>query len=177
MSDKEKVQLTLTHQAKRINETFRAATDEDMRQLQKVVEGYPEFQHLLGCPIKFLLRLKPQKSKGRIILGKAKACSETEELLHHYRFVITIDEGYWMSSPEKREALLFHELMHCGFTAKGKPTTWAHDIEEFFAVFKRFGDWKGEGRILVNQLSFFDERKPYTAPESLTVSMNISGES
>jgi len=70
-------------------------------------------------------------------------------------FILTLDLEFWDTASERqREALVFHELMHCTqardkegelrFDSEGLPV-WAirpHDIEEFNEVVRRYGAWK-----------------------------------
>ncbi len=42
---------------------------------------------------------------------------------------------------KQMDALLDHEIRHCGWTAAGLPEVVRHDVEEFFGTVQRFGLW------------------------------------
>lgn len=138
----------------------------------RLVEECEEFVELrVGQPvILFLMRAAPKIRNGRTILGEmampafkgaisdvglwllARACGGS---LPNY--VCTLDAMWWAHAlPHQREALVHHEVKHCGvkrdregepkFDDEGRPE-WGlidHDIEEFADTIRRFGDWKGE---------------------------------
>jgi len=70
-------------------------------------------------------------------------------------FIMTLDREFWRNADStKREALIFHELLHAAqaldkegeprFTQEGEPI-WdirGHDVEEFDDVVRRYGAWK-----------------------------------
>ncbi|RVT91454.1 hypothetical protein EOD42_22625 [Rhodovarius crocodyli] len=78
-------------------------------------------------------------------------------------FILTLDAEFWEEASERqREALIFHELMHCmqaldkdgepRFDAEGLPV-WAirpHDIEEFNEVVRRYGAWLPDVKAFIS---------------------------
>ncbi len=93
----------------------------------------------------------PRFQGGLASLGTwllAKVCGELPD------YVMILDAEWWeQADAPKREALVFHELMHAAikvdkegepkFTDDGKPV-WdirGHDIEEFNEVARRYGAW------------------------------------
>lgn len=105
--------------------------------------------------IKFLLNSKPSKTKGRRVLGKCRLFPEKDRHYHDWDAEIILDKEFWEENPDSRKALLFHELCHLEVDGEtGDLKSVHHDLEEFYAVWKHFGDWKGELAIAnANQLS------------------------
>lgn len=119
--------------------------------------------------IMIVMRTAPKVRNGRDELGSMSlprfqgglAALGVWLLAEHFGsypdYVLTLDNTWWEgSTPEQKEALVFHELMHCEhatdregelkFQDDGRPV-WAikgHDIEEFREVVRRYGDWSGE---------------------------------
>jgi hypothetical protein len=81
---------------------------------------------------------------------------DLERLISGVDFVITIDYFFWRENPEKQEALLFHELCHLTSDETGKLCTVPHDVEEFYAVIAKYGDWKKEIKQLTQSARQFD---------------------
>lgn len=116
-----------------------------------------------------LFRAEAPTSQGRVALGKAAKVSararglllaHTEEVPH---FVIWIAFDWWEHmSPQKKRALLDHELQHCYLDDKGEPRLRGHDIEEFNVIVERHGLWKedleqfGKSARAYEQLSLLD---------------------
>jgi hypothetical protein len=95
--------------------------------------------------IKFLYCHKERNSQKCKILGTCKPFPAKDKLFHDWDAVITFDLVFWEANPEKRKALMFHELCHLGINeTTGQLESVGHDTSEFFAVWKRFGDWQGE---------------------------------
>jgi hypothetical protein len=148
--------------------------------MQRIVAEAPEFEDLrVGEPaIMVLFRAVPKIKGGKLILGTmslpafqgslgevatwllATACGGS---LPDY--LLILDREWWLeASATEREALIFHELMHCmialdregekRFTDEGDPV-WAirpHDLEEFNAVVRRYGAWKSDIRDFMEAL-------------------------
>lgn len=130
-------------------------TDAVMPLFRELVKEYSEVSRLGGKRIKFLLNTKPRRTKGRQILGSCRLFAERDLHYHDWDAEIILDKEFWEEQPDKRKALLFHELCHIGVDDEtGELISVAHDLEEFYAVWKHFGDWKGELAIAnANQLS------------------------
>lgn len=91
---------------------------------------------------------------GKVILGKAKKCSDLDRELAEFDFVIMINRDFWdEANVAQRRALMDHELSHCAVTMDGDDpkvdekgrTVWRmrkHDIEEFSGVVLRNGIYK-----------------------------------
>jgi hypothetical protein len=135
----------------------------------RLIDEYQPFEHLKVGEANFFVLFRQfelVKSK-RLILGQmalpvaqgsmrdlfawllGKACESVFP-----DFILTIERDWWTSATDlQRNALVFHELCHCGhdtdkegmlkFTDEGRPvyTIVGHDIEEFDAVVARYGAW------------------------------------
>ncbi|GAB3429923.1 hypothetical protein GCM10027436_02490 [Actinophytocola sediminis] len=109
--------------------------------------------------IRYLFRDPPAKSRGRVVLGKARKISGLYAALvgleHADRlgdepadfFVVEIAHGPWVGMTERqRVALVDHELSHLDVELSEDDdrvlVTRGHDVEEFAAVVKRHGLWR-----------------------------------
>ncbi len=139
-------------------DNFRSADQEIKPVLKKLLELL-EFHHLNSFRIKFLFAKKEMKKAGKIVLGKASKFAEKDKLIHPYHFLIILSLDFWDESPESREALLYHELCHCGVTDEFEPKMIPHDLEEFEAVVRRYGFWREDIRRFNRQLELFGEEE------------------
>jgi predicted metallopeptidase len=117
----------------------------------KLIQSVGCLEHLKKFRIRFLFSNETIKSNGKDAWGKASKFSDKDRFLHPYHFLIIISENFWKRHEDKREPLLFHELLHCGENESGKPTIIPHDLEEFGEVVKRYGAW-------ANDITFFDRQ-------------------
>ncbi len=114
---------------------------------------------LIGVRIEYVFRSKAAKSKGRVVLGRARkvgglnaflaAEDEPDEVAvdPDAFFVLEFAEDEWASlSHRQRVALVDHELSHCvveyGDDGERKLGLVGHDLEEFEAIVYRHGLWK-----------------------------------
>jgi Putative phage metallopeptidase len=113
--------------------------------VQDILHKYKEMEWIANFNGCFMYSHKDRYRKGREVLGEIKLFSDRDRLIHRYDYLITVSHSFWMAFQAKREALIYHELCHLFYdeeTAGLKLV--AHDMEEFYAVYKRFGDWQGE---------------------------------
>lgn len=114
--------------------------------------------NLVNAPIIFRFNQDEMRSKGRVLLGKARKVSG---LAAHLAgeitavdgslwsdtpfLVIEISEDFWFddrTTEAQRMALVDHELCHCDWSSVDmKPFIVPHDIEEFTDVIRRHGLW------------------------------------
>lgn len=91
---------------------------------------------------------KPLRQGKRVTLAKASLIPKkyTELLALDYKFVIEFDRERWdeLTLPQQ-EALVDHELCHCGNDADGCYLR-HHDLEEFREIVERHGFWKDDIR-------------------------------
>lgn len=112
------------------------------------------------------LNIKPDPD-GHVLLGKCIRASDLQRELVDFDFCILLNKEVWESeefTDEKRRALMDHELMHADraltsdgevkFDERGRPV-WrirGHDIEEFGAIVRRHGCWKGDLERFADEL-------------------------
>jgi hypothetical protein len=114
---------------------------------------------LAEAPIVYVFREQATRSKGRLVLGRARRItglnaflvalaagdvSDDESEEGHDFFVMEITQDMWATATEvQKAALIDHELSHFAIdTEKGSFTIRGHDIEEFAAVVARHGLWQ-----------------------------------
>lgn len=121
------------------------ATQEILPLFRELVKKHPEIEQLGRFNIHFLYAHKPKKNKGKLVLGSCKVFTAKDKFLHNWDAQITLSLSFWEANPDSRAALLFHELCHLEPDLDtGELGTVSHDIEEFFSVYKNYGDWLGE---------------------------------
>lgn len=118
--------------------------------------------HLAGQPIVYVFRDPAARSRGKIVMGKARRVTGLNAFLvslaagggrldddlggevDHTFFVMEIARPIWDDAPiEARRALVDHELCHFGVDDEtGALTIRGHDLEEFNAVVERHGVWR-----------------------------------
>lgn len=124
-----------------------------------LIEKY--HQHLTNAKIAYVFKKGTWNKNGKEVLGSAKKCSEKDKILHNYDFIITINYEAWArASKIKRQAILDHELNHCGVNEYGEYIFVPHDLEDFASVIRRHGLYKDDVRtfaMTLKQVSLFDE--------------------
>ena len=101
-------------------------------------ENHP---HLLDAKIGFMYRSEAAQSGNKIVLGKARKVSEEQQVFMDFDFVIWVARKEFNEyMPEQREALVDHELCHCGGSF-GEWKIKKHDVDEFLSIIVRHGLW------------------------------------
>lgn len=100
-------------------------------------------QVLPECRITYLFMEGPETS---VWSGRCYRTAGPYQHLSNFDFVIVAFKKWWDdASHHAREALVFHELMHVGYTINQKgETSWAlrdHTIETFPEEISIFGPW------------------------------------
>ena len=96
--------------------------------------------HLTNAHITFLFK-QHVGGRGVTLMGKTKLASAQLKYLTTIDFVVEINHTTWAgASLLMRAALIDHELSHCGQDDSGFCFV-QHDIEEFFGVVQRWGQW------------------------------------
>ena len=113
-------------------------------QVLRVALNTNEHRYLQGYELKAVFCKKIKMAKGRRTLAQIKLFGDVERLISSIDFVIIIDYYFWLENPEKQEALLFHELCHLIADEMGKLSMVSHDVEEFYSVIAKYGDWNKE---------------------------------
>ena len=140
--------MEILYQCKEDHEAVALAT--------KVIEDYPENHwHLADAKIIFLI-CEMGKNGEKQILSEAKKVSGMLRFFTECDFIICLHEPWWIeASAERREALIDHELTHCGWkeNKNGEPvmnyntgeelaivyTLRPHDYTEFLHLISRYG--------------------------------------
>jgi hypothetical protein len=140
-------------------EGYSDATAEILPLFRELVKKHHEIEQLGRYNIHFLFAHKPKKSKGKAVLGSCKTFPIKDKFLHDWDAQITLSLSFWEANPDARAALLFHELCHLEPDPEtGILGTVSHDIEEFYATYRNYGDWLGElTRANVQQLELLIE--------------------
>lgn len=121
--------------------------------------------HLAEARICYLFRTDEWIRKERQIYGKAYKVPEQWMFLSGYDLLVVINRDAWgYLSPEKRMALVDHELSHFERIddSAGNVKSWGlldHDVEEFVGVVRRHGLWSEGIQDLFkagHQLRLFD---------------------
>jgi predicted metallopeptidase len=115
---------------------------------EAVIKKYrPE---LADTEIVYIMREKAGKKGNKVVIATARKVATKENVVHSFEgkpdvtFVVEIGADAWKElSPQQREAVMHHELCHCGFDDKEdggpEPAVIQHDIEEFSAVVDAHG--------------------------------------
>jgi len=111
------------------------------RRASRMIRELPDFEHLRGHRVIVVWRAGKSKKLGQ--------CEKAEGLLQLFAgrnvpFVITIYYDMCRAvglSDYQMDALLDHELRHCGFGEQGEPVIIRHDVEEFVGTVQRYGLW------------------------------------
>jgi Putative phage metallopeptidase len=123
---------------------------------REVIAAVPDHAALADVRIEYVFRDKAPRSKGRIVLGRARKITGLNAYLADKRiralstpspfFVVEISEDTWQGlSPAQRRALVDHELCHCRVEVDDDGevvlSTRGHDFEEFASIIRRHGLW------------------------------------
>lgn len=122
-------------------------------------------RQILGhLKIAYVFRDKAPVSDGKITAGMCRRVDDLNHTLHDHDFVIEISKDLWeeIGSDEFKQALVDHELGHCGIRMDesgdvlydertNRPKTYVkkHDIEEFADVLFRHGAYHEELRNFI----------------------------
>lgn len=120
--------------------TWAEAPIEVLSLAERIIDRYHE--HLRDARVLFVMRSEAPVSNGQVTYGKARKISAEQQVHIDGDFLVWLAADSWVSlSPKQKEALVDHELSHCGwdgFVAKIK----GHDIEEFNHIIARYGFWQ-----------------------------------
>lgn len=97
--------------------------------------------HLTNAKVAYLFK-QHVGGRGVTLMGKTKLASGQMQFLASVDFIIEINHTTWAgASLPMRAALIDHELSHCGVDDNSAYCFIQHDIEEFFGVVQRWGQW------------------------------------
>lgn len=131
-----------------------------MREVKE--EHHPELDE---ATIDVVFKDSMPKKDGRAQLGKVRKVSSVYQALVEADFIITLNYEAWQKlTPDKRRALLDHQLCHCQpkIDDMGMVEGWKtrkHDFEEFAEVIDRHGPWDRQvqvaGNVILKQKHLF----------------------
>ena len=114
-------------------------------EVAEVAKGVIERWHtdLAGADIRYAFADELPYDKQKRVLAKTKKASRWEQYLTQGAVLfVVVDAGAWAAMPpEKRIALIDHELCHVVGDGTGEIDTRTHDLEEFNEVISRHGAW------------------------------------
>ncbi len=125
-------------------------------QLEKIVTNLvaecPELRHLRQFTVKILWRREGGKSQGIPKMADAKPAAGLAKFYTEADFVIWVAADHAAEAkltPLQFEAMIFHELMHCGQrvndqTNESTPATVPHNAEFFVEEIDRYGIWRAD---------------------------------
>lgn len=122
----------------------------------RLIAELPEFGVLQRCNVDILWKAKGGQSGGKLTFGKCQKLSGLALWYSGETFVIWIAADHVRDhafNQYQLEALIYHELSHCGWELNEKTgeTKWmvqAHDATVFFNEIARYGTWQQDLRIL-----------------------------
>jgi hypothetical protein len=89
---------------------------------------------------------RPRLGKKRKLGSAAMVPEKYNSLTTGFDFIIEIKQDLWSRMDlETQEALLDHELEHCGWDEDG-PYIRNHDVTEFRSIIERHGFWQNDLR-------------------------------
>ena len=108
--------------------------------------------------------LDPNITKAKIIslfvlakkcdfAGKMEKASGVWKYLSDFNYVLLLFKPVWIDlNEDSKHALVLHELLHIKSTEdKDDNVRWTvkkHDVEEFFAVVKKYGSWSPQLKVI-----------------------------
>lgn len=103
------------------------------------------FPNLVGVPIAILVRQEPQDAgkgeDGQHQVNVAATGVNTDASVPA-EYVMWFAWNVWQFLDDmQRQAIVFHELMHCGRDATGKPVLAPHDESVFTREVELYGAW------------------------------------
>ena len=107
-----------------------------------LIDSEPSLEELKesGLTIIFLASEDEKKKAGKLVFGQCEKVSEKYKWGIPCDFTITIFEPNVENfTDEQIMILLFHELLHIGFSEKGEPYVKPHDLEDFKVIIDRYG--------------------------------------
>ena len=118
------------------------------------IDNYEEFAHLRGATIIFLESNHQKKSKRRKVFGLCEKVQDKNKWAIPADFTITFYKPHMeMLTEWQQEIVVYHELLHVGFSGEDEPmSTVPHDIEDFRQVIDMFGPhWDEYDADLLNK--------------------------
>ena len=122
----------------------------------RLISNEPDHLHLQGLRIGYVRSMKEMKSQGRVVLGKARLVKKYEKdvFASDLDFVVILNALHWDFQNEgTREAIIDHELSHCGYDAdEDRCRIRPHDLQEFASVVRRRGLYLDDVKQMANAM-------------------------
>ncbi len=117
--------------------------------------------HLIDAQILLLFRDQAGKKAGKLTAATASKMSAKDNAIADatpsYAFKIEIANDLWLLHTDAwKEALIDHELCHCGGNSEDGWELIGHDLEEFSAIVERHGLWKSDVKDFVERVVQLD---------------------
>lgn len=126
----------------------------------RLIGSGPTFAHLHRHRIAYLVDRRPANAStksGVHGLAEVKLTPRLWRDLAHVDAAIVVRRSAWDSlTDHQREALVHHELMHLDENDKGALVIRDHDLEEFGATVRAYGQWMPDVEFFAEQLGLFE---------------------
>lgn len=136
---------------------------------QVIKERRPELSMLSIC---YLFRGEAAVSNDKVVAGMCIKVDDRNWTIHKHDFLIEIAKDVWDEASDLfRDAIMDHELGHCGIRMEGpnepridektgrlRVYIIPHDIEEFADVLERHGDYHAALREFLNSFVEFKKK-------------------
>lgn len=132
---------------------LRPAPPEFKQRISRLIAAYPQrLGHLRDARFEVLVRDEAPVIEGAEAWGEVDTPDDDAERAE-FDFSIWFALDTWALLDDfQRDALTFHELSHCGWSADGKPQLLHHDVEMFDAELKHFGVWWDDAAATLDAL-------------------------
>lgn len=136
--------------------TYSEASQSVIHTAENLIENF----HLIlkHARICFVFRSEAQKQGDRMILGQCTKVPDKMKPYLEYDFLIWISEEDYMKMDDlQREAIIDHELCHCGGDPLNGWKIRPHDIQEFAEVVERHGIYSRDVRQFTNAIENYKQ--------------------
>lgn len=123
---------------------FGPATDEMLAVVDRVIRQYGanDLAAVVDARIVVLSRDKAEAIEREVQSIAAVGAATDEDELAQFDFILWLAQDVWQTLSEtEREALVFHELMHCDRDEAGRPALRTHDAAVFNREVELYGLW------------------------------------
>lgn len=133
---------------------------------KKIIEDHrPDIK---DAKIAYMFRNKAQTKSGKIVMGSVKKVSALYHEITGLDYIVKIPYDVWSGLDEQtKEALIDHELRHCGKNEDGEFVYIEHDFEGFIGTLKMYGFWQPDLKLL--QKNIIQMQLPFTDEGSVSI--------
>ena len=120
--------------------TFSEASPSVIHTAVEMIKKYHVY--LEEARIAFVFRSEEQITNGRAVWAQVSKVPAKIQIYMEFDYIVWVAENIWVNlSPNKREALIDHELCHMGLGSGGNWKIRQHEIQEFREILERHGAW------------------------------------